>query len=163
MADPDPLHSRSAPSRHSFPVAGGAQAQEDRRSWNLLRAPAPPPGVLRAAPGLRAGAPAPLGKLLARLRRVVLVGLRELAAERVGRVVREHSFIAGVVLFGSVARGEEGERSDVDLLVLWEGLDERKAARVVYEAVSKHFPPGVGLTVLESDYWRFVRASKATA
>jgi len=91
------------------------------------------------------------------------VGLRELAAERVGRVVREHSFIAGVVLFGSVARGEEGERSDVDLLVLWEGLDERKAARVVYEAVSKHFPPGVGLTVLESDYWRFVRASKATA
>lgn len=90
------------------------------------------------------------------------MGLRELAIERVERAVRESSFIAGVVLFGSVARGEESERSDVDLLVLWEGLDEREAARVVYEAVSKHFPPGVGLTVLEAEYWKFVSARKAT-
>jgi len=88
--------------------------------------------------------------------------LRELAAKRVGEVVRECSFIVGVVLFGSVARGEEGERSDVDLLVLWENLDAREAPRVVYEAVLKRFPPGVPLTVLEAEYWSFVGSKKLT-
>jgi predicted nucleotidyltransferase len=90
------------------------------------------------------------------------VGLRELAAKCVDNAVRECGFIAGVVLFGSVARGEEGERSDVDLLVLWEGLDKQGALRIVYEAVSRHFPPGIGLTVLEAEYWSFVSTRKLT-
>jgi predicted nucleotidyltransferase len=90
------------------------------------------------------------------------VDLRELAAKCVGEAVRESSFIAGVVLFGSVARGEWSERSDVDLLVLWEGLDASKAPRTVYEAVSRRFPAGVPLTVLEAEYWSFVGARKLT-
>jgi len=89
------------------------------------------------------------------------VGLRELAAKCVSDAVRECGFIAGVVLFGSVARGEEGEGSDVDLLVLWEGLD-KDALRTVYEAVSRCFPPGIGLTVLEAEYWSFVSTRKLT-
>jgi predicted nucleotidyltransferase len=88
--------------------------------------------------------------------------LRELASKCVSDAAQECSFIAGVVLFGSVARGEESERSDVDLLVLWEGLDKREALQVVYEAVSKKFPPGIGLTVLEAEYWNFVNARKLT-
>jgi len=90
------------------------------------------------------------------------VSLRDLAAKCVSDAVRESSFIAGVVLFGSVARGEESERSDVDLLVLWEGLDKREALQVVYKAVSEKFPPGIGLTVLEAEYWSFVNARKLT-
>ena len=89
------------------------------------------------------------------------MGLRELAAKCVSDAVRECGFIAGVVLFGSVARGEEGEGSDVDLLVLWEGLD-KDALRTVYEAVSRCFPPGIGLTVLEAEYWSFVSTRKLT-
>ena len=90
------------------------------------------------------------------------MGLSELVAKFVSDAVRESGFIAGVVLFGSVARGEEGERSDVDLLVLWEGLDKNGALRTVYDTVSRCFPPGIGLTVLEAEYWIFVSTRKLT-
>ena len=90
------------------------------------------------------------------------MGLSELVAKCVGDAVRESGFIAGVVLFGSAARGEEGERSDVDLLVLWEGLDKNGALRTVYDTVSRFFPPGIELTVLEAEYWIFVSTRKLT-
>jgi len=92
------------------------------------------------------------------------VGLFEIAVECVKRMVVENRFVAGVILFGSVARGEESERSDVDLLVLWEGLDvdEKKRHVYVYRAVSQYFPSSVRLTVLDMEYSSFLKVRKLT-
>lgn len=87
-----------------------------------------------------------------------------MVAKCVERMVSENEFIAGVILFGSVARGEESERSDVDLLVLWEGLDVNPRERYVYvyRVVSRYFPPSVRLTVLDMEYSGFLRVRKLT-
>jgi predicted nucleotidyltransferase len=42
----------------------------------------------------------------------------EFAAEVIKRFGAE---IDGIVLFGSVARGEDGDESDIDLLIIWTG------------------------------------------
>ncbi len=83
--------------------------------------------------------------------------------EAAKKMVSGNEFIAGVVLFGSTARGEGDESSDLDLLVLWEHLDvdPRERHIYVYKAVSKFFP-GKGLTVLDMEYERFLKARKAT-
>lgn len=90
--------------------------------------------------------------------------LRELVFQRVRRMVSENKFIAGVVLFGSLARGEETERSDVDLLILWDGLKVNSSRRhvYVYEVVSKYFPSTLRLTVLEMEYTSFIKVKKLT-
>lgn len=44
---------------------------------------------------------------------------------------------AGLMLFGSYARGEAGERSDVDILVVLKGLKGVGVRRRVYEAVAE--------------------------
>lgn len=81
-----------------------------------------------------------------------------LATDRISRMVTENPFIAGVILFGSAARGEEGERSDLDLLILWEELDLDASERYayVYKVVSRYFPSSLGLAVIEMAYSSFL-------
>ena len=92
------------------------------------------------------------------------MGLFEITTRCVERIVLENEFIVGVILFGSVARGEESGRSDVDLLILWEGLDVdvRKRHVYVYRVVSRYFPSFVRLTVLDMEYSRFLNVRKLT-
>lgn len=64
--------------------------------------------------------------------------------------------IERVVLYGSVARGEADETSDVDLLVLWRGRDwdgTRKLARVTTEILQE---TGVDLSAraVSPDRWQ---------
>ena len=93
------------------------------------------------------------------------MGVPEWIAKCVEKMVSENEFVAGVVLFGSIARGEESDRSDVDLLILWEGLevDPRERHVYIYKVVSRYFPPSTGLTVLDMEYSRFVSARKLTS
>jgi len=81
------------------------------------------------------------------------------------KVISENPFITGIILFGSIARGEERERSDIDLLVLWDDLqvdpDERHV--YIYKAVSKHFPPSTSLTVIDMKYTDFLKTEKVTS
>jgi len=92
------------------------------------------------------------------------VNLFEIVVKCVKKMVLKNEFVAGVILFGSVARGEESERSDVDLLVLWEGLDvdAKKRHVYVYRIVSQYFPSSVKLTVLDMEYSSFLRVRKLT-
>ncbi|MEM3371704.1 MAG: nucleotidyltransferase domain-containing protein [Candidatus Korarchaeum sp.] len=87
-----------------------------------------------------------------------------LAKDCVSKMVTENSFITGVILFGSAARGEEGERSDLDLLILWEelGLDTSERYIYVYKMVSRYFPQSLGLTVIEMSYSSFLSLKKLT-
>jgi predicted nucleotidyltransferase len=50
--------------------------------------------------------------------------LREWVSEAVDEIVRHFNPVR-VILFGSVARGEEGPDSDIDLLVVFDELPER--------------------------------------
>lgn len=76
---------------------------------------------------------------------------------RVQVMASENSFVTGVILFGSIARGEAEEKSDVDLLVLWEGLElSREVYRYIYRVAAKYLNPSWGLTVLETGYWNFL-------
>jgi len=72
----------------------------------------------------------------------------------------DEPFIRAVILFGSTARGESGERSDVDLLVLCEGCGEdivarrRMVYRVMKEAVGEAFED---LTVIDMELGDFLK------
>lgn len=78
------------------------------------------------------------------------------------RMGRENPFVAGLILFGSVARGESDSRSDLDLLILWEDVDLPLRERYVmfYKLASRYFKVGKGLTVLDVEYARFVNLKK---
>ncbi|MDJ0270460.1 MAG: nucleotidyltransferase domain-containing protein [Aigarchaeota archaeon] len=84
--------------------------------------------------------------------------------EWVAKAVVENSFIAGIILFGSTARGEQSDRSDIDLLVLWDDIEmaRNEAYVYVYKAVAKHFPPQVSLTILDMRYADFMNIQEAT-
>ena len=84
-------------------------------------------------------------------------------AERVKEMVSENQFISGVILFGSIARGEEHGRSDIDLLILWENLriDPSERYIYIYRIVSKYFP-STNLTLLDIEYSSFLNARKIT-
>ena len=41
----------------------------------------------------------------------------------IDRLVSENPFISGIILFGSISRREKRERSDIDLLILWDKLE----------------------------------------
>ena len=80
-----------------------------------------------------------------------------------GRVLREHygSRLKGVVLYGSVARGEPGPQSDVDLLVLLEGpLDyPRELRRIVDLLYPKQLESPYLISAKPAPYSRFERGS----
>ncbi len=88
----------------------------------------------------------------------------KLAEKCVSRMVRDNPFISGVILFGSAARGEEGERSDLDLLILWDELNVDPSERhiQVYKVVSRYFPPSLELTVIEMRYSDFLKVKDLT-
>ncbi len=80
-------------------------------------------------------------------------------------MAQENSFVCGVILFGSLARGESVERSDIDLLVLWRGLhmDRRERYVYIYRVASQYFSPSRGLTVLDMEYDKFLGFKKITS
>ena len=90
-------------------------------------------------------------------------GLEELR-RRACRMASEDSRIAGVILFGSRARGEENLRSDTDILILWDDSYSPGATgyRQAYTLASRHFSPSRGLTVLEMGYSEFLGARRLT-
>jgi len=91
-------------------------------------------------------------------------GLVRLLEERL-RGLREEC-VRAVVLFGSLARGEARERSDVDLLVLHEGCGiedpvkrRRYLYRVMAEALGREFE---AITVIDMELAEFVRPKEVT-
>jgi len=74
-------------------------------------------------------------------------------------------YVKGVILFGSVARDEIAERSDVDLLVLHEGLDadvvERR--RVIYKEVSEALQGIFPITVIDMELELFLNPKTITS
>jgi predicted nucleotidyltransferase len=81
-------------------------------------------------------------------------------AERAARVARAERFAGGldpalgvraVVVFGSVARGDFHDTSDVDVLIVADGLPERALER---NAVVGLPPPRVEFVAWTPDEWR---------
>ena len=79
----------------------------------------------------------------------------------------EGSYVKAVVMFGSRARGESGERSDVDLLVLHEDCEiedpvvrRRHLYKLVREAVGERFED---VTVVDMELERFLKPTEITA
>jgi len=77
------------------------------------------------------------------------------------------SYVKAVVMFGSRARGESGERSDVDLLVLHEDCEIQDPVirrRLYYnrlrEAVGKDFE---AVTVVDMELKHFLKPTEITA
>jgi len=75
-------------------------------------------------------------------------------------------FVKAVVLFGSTARGEATETSDIDLLVLHEGLQglspvkrRRLLYTLVVERVGSVFE---AVTVIDMDYSEFTKPEQVT-
>jgi predicted nucleotidyltransferase len=86
------------------------------------------------------------------------------ALDRFTRSVRERfgDRVSEIVLFGSYARGEANEESDVDVLVSIDGLSERELSEVLdlATAVKQTTDPWVGLSplVLSTEQAREMRA-----
>jgi len=77
--------------------------------------------------------------------------------ERLSRLINEN-YVA-VLLFGSWARCEADERSDVDILVLHRGLNKinkLKRSRAIYLAITALLRDYPGFTVLDMDFEEFV-------
>ena len=60
-----------------------------------------------------------------------------------------------IILFGSYARGDQTERSDVDLLVLKKGLEDERGTvdKIYYSFIGKKI--GVDVDVIAMDYERY--------
>ena len=76
-------------------------------------------------------------------------------------------YIKSVILFGSMARGESRERSDVDLLVLHEGCEVKDPVvrrshlyNLMREAIGKEFKE---LTVIDIELERFLKPKEINA
>jgi predicted nucleotidyltransferase len=68
--------------------------------------------------------------------------------------------VKAVLLFGSRARGESGERSDIDLLVLHEGYgikDIVARRRHFYKLLRKSIGGGIDLTVVDMELNEFLK------
>jgi len=74
-------------------------------------------------------------------------------------------YVRGVILFGSVARDEAAERSDIDLLVLHEGLyaDIVERRRIVYEEVSEALQGIFPITVIDMELELFLNPKTITS
>ena len=76
--------------------------------------------------------------------------------ERIVRAIVEEAHPRRVILFGSVARGEARDSSDIDLLVVIpDGTHRRKTARRLYQAVSGAGIPFDLVVATESDLQRY--------
>ena len=65
---------------------------------------------------------------------------RELSDSLLQEIVRRVVNVAQpekIILFGSAARGQLGPNSDVDLLVIKSGADQRKLAMAIYQGLSR--------------------------
>ncbi|MBS7656026.1 nucleotidyltransferase domain-containing protein [Candidatus Bathyarchaeota archaeon] len=82
--------------------------------------------------------------------------------DKIAEIALENSFIAGVLLFGSIARKERDEESDIDLLILWENLNVEDIYLHIYKTFSKYFPHE-NLTILDMDYSSFFNVKKASS
>jgi hypothetical protein len=69
-----------------------------------------------------------------------LVGQLELSLSEIVKALKTVDGVIGIILFGSVARGEADEGSDIDLLVLFE--DEDKMRKNEWE-VTRRIPPNI--------------------
>lgn len=82
----------------------------------------------------------------------------------IDRLVSENPFISGIILFGSISRREKRERSDIDLLILWDKLEMNigEAYIYIYKIIRKYFPANIDLTVLEMNYLKFISMKEIT-
>jgi len=96
--------------------------------------------------------------------RVGGVELLDVLSSSAARMGCENPFVAGIILFGSVARGEPRGRSDLDLLILWEGVDLPLRERYImfYKLAARYFMVGKDLTVLDMEYDRFINSRRLT-
>lgn len=73
--------------------------------------------------------------------------------------------VKAVLLFGSRARGESGDRSDVDLLVLHEGCSIQDAVlrrRSLYNVLREAVGGEAGLTLIDMELQRFLNPGEVT-
>ncbi|RLF12284.1 MAG: hypothetical protein DRJ69_01075 [Thermoprotei archaeon] len=84
---------------------------------------------------------------------------------RLSKLARRMAFkeprIAGVLLFGSHARGEAKPDSDLDLMILLDGRSQVNDVEL-YEQASKCFRWKYGLTVLSMEYGEFLSPQALT-
>jgi predicted nucleotidyltransferase len=75
-------------------------------------------------------------------------------------------YVRAVLLFGSLARGEAGERSDVDLLVLHSGAPVRdpvERRRLLYKLVAERLEGAFeAVTLIDMDLERFLKPATVT-
>ena len=75
-------------------------------------------------------------------------------------------YVKAVLLFGSLARGEAGERSDVDLLVLHSGAPVRdpvERRRLLYKLVAERLEGAFeAVTLVDMDLERFLKPETVT-
>jgi predicted nucleotidyltransferase len=75
-------------------------------------------------------------------------------------------YVKAVLLFGSLARGEAGERSDVDLLVLHSGAPARdpvERRRLLYKLVAERLEGAFeAVTLVDMDLERFLKPETVT-
>jgi len=81
--------------------------------------------------------------------------------DKIVKIALENDFITGIILFGSIARNEENEKSDIDLLILWENLKVEDSYSYIYKIFSKRFPYK-SLTIIDMEYSSFFNIKKAT-
>ena len=67
-----------------------------------------------------------------------------------------------IILFGSYARGDQTEKSDVDLLVLKKGLDDERGTvdKIYYSFIGKKIE--VDVDVIAMDYERYMSLINVT-
>jgi predicted nucleotidyltransferase len=89
------------------------------------------------------------------------VSSEELIAEA-GRRIAEEAPGARVIVFGSHARGDASDRSDLDLLVVEANLENAAAETVRLRRALRGLPTAIDLVVVTEAYadeWRDVRGS----
>lgn len=88
----------------------------------------------------------------------------ELLRDRLCKLKEE--CIKGIILFGSLARGEEREKSDVDLLVLHEGCSIRdpvERRRYLYEIVKMALRRDFeSITIIDMELTNFIKPVEIT-
>lgn len=93
------------------------------------------------------------------------VSSEELIAEA-GRRIAEEAPGARVIVFGSHARGDAGQHSDLDLLVVETEVESAAAESVRLRRALRGLPTAIDVIVVSQDYldqWRNVRGSLVQA
>jgi uncharacterized protein len=71
-------------------------------------------------------------------------------ATEIARLIAEQFDVDRIVLFGSVARGDDGPDSDIDLLVVLPIVDSRHNDAVRILTALRHLPVPIDLVVVDS-------------